>query len=154
MSSDPFAAPRASNGRAPDVFRYGAWVPMKEYREQDEVDFAIVGTGAGGGTLAARLAEQGFSVVAFDAGPYFRPLEDFASDETEQNKLYWNDPRVVAGTNPIQMGGKNSGKAVGGLDRPLCDGISALPARALQRTYLARLWRGLADLLAGDVALL
>ena len=114
MSSDPMAAPRASGGRAPDVFRHGAWVPMREYRQREEVDFAIVGTGAGGGTLAALLAEQGFSVVAFDAGPYFRPLEDFASDEAEQNKLYWTDKRVVDGPNPIQMGGKNSGKAVGG----------------------------------------
>ena len=114
MSSDPLAAPRAKHGRAPDVFRRGAWVPMREYRESEPVDFAIVGTGAGGGTLAASLAEQGFSVVAFDAGGYFRPLEDFASDETEQNKLYWNDKRVVDGPNPIQMGGKNSGKSVGG----------------------------------------
>ncbi len=114
MSSDPFAAPRAIRGRAPDVFRVGGWVPMREYRDDDAVDFAIVGTGAGGGTLACQLAERGFSVVALDAGPYWRPLEDFASDETEQNKLYWNDRRVVAGPNPIQMGGKNSGKSVGG----------------------------------------
>ena len=91
MSSDPFEAPRAMNGRAPGV-----------------------GTGAGGGTLACRRAEKGFSVVAFDAGPYFRPLEDFASDETEQDKLYWDDPRIVEGPDPIVMGGKNSGKAVGG----------------------------------------
>ena len=41
---------------------------MREYRESDAVDFVIVGTGAGGGTLAALLAEQGFSVIAFDAG--------------------------------------------------------------------------------------
>ena len=87
---------------------------MREYRNDDEVDFAVVGTGAGGGTLAALLAEQGFSVVALDAGAYFRPLEDFASDESEQNKLYWTDRRIVDGPNPIQMGGKNSGKAVGG----------------------------------------
>ena len=59
---------------------------MREYRDDDAVDFAIVGTGAGGGTLACKLAEDGFSVVAFDAGPYWRPLEDFASDETEQNE--------------------------------------------------------------------
>ncbi len=114
MSSDPIAAVRAVNGRAPDVFRVGAWVPMREYRTDETVDFAIVGTGAGGGTLAALLAEQGFSVVAFDAGAFFRPLEDFASDETEQNKLYWTDPRVVDGADPLQLGGKNSGKAVGG----------------------------------------
>ena len=87
---------------------------MREYREDEAVDFVIVGTGAGGGTLAALLAEQGFSVVAFDAGGYFRPLEDFASDETAQNQLYWTDKRIVDGANPIKMGGNNSGKAVGG----------------------------------------
>ncbi|MEO9149192.1 MAG: NAD(P)-binding protein, partial [Burkholderiaceae bacterium] len=103
--SDPRAAPRATAGRAPDVFRAGGWVPMREYANDDEVDFVIVGTGAGGGTLAARLAEQGFSVVAFDAGAYFRPLEDFASDESEQNKLYWTDKRIVDGPNPLKMGG-------------------------------------------------
>ena len=110
MSSDP----RAAHGRAPDVFRHGRWVPMREHRDGDEVDFAIVGTGAGGGTLAALLAEQGFSVVAFDAGAYWRPLEDFASDESEQNKLYWTDKRIVDGANPLKMGGNNSGKSVGG----------------------------------------
>jgi choline dehydrogenase-like flavoprotein len=73
-----------------------------------------VGTGAGGGTLACRLAEAGFSVVAFDAGPYWRPLEDFASDESEQAKLYWRDERIVDGENPLQLGSNNSGKSVGG----------------------------------------
>ena len=115
MSDDPFARPRAGGGRAPDVFdKHGGHVPMREYAEDEAVDFAIVGTGAGGGTLAARLAELGFSVVAFDAGPYFRPLSDFASDEATQNQLYWTDRRVCDGENPITMGGKNSGKAVGG----------------------------------------
>src|SRR5579872_2865517 len=114
VSPDPFAAPRAANGRAPDVFRRGGWVPMRQFGENEMVDFAIVGSGAGGGTLACRLAEMGFSVIVFDAGPFFRPLEDFASDETEQTKLYWLDHRIVDGENPITMGGKNSGKAVGG----------------------------------------
>ncbi|HET7887019.1 MAG TPA: GMC family oxidoreductase [Bradyrhizobium sp.] len=106
--------PRASKGRAPDVFRPGGWVEMREYSEDEAVDFAIVGTGAGGGTLACKLAEYGFSVVAFDAGPYWRPLEDFASDETHQSKLYWTDERIVEGDNPLQLGSNNSGKSVGG----------------------------------------
>ncbi|WP_254065666.1 GMC family oxidoreductase [Acidisoma sp. L85] len=114
MSADPFAAPRAIGGRAPDVFKPGAWVEMQQYEEDEAVDFVVIGTGAGGGPLIARLAEQGFSVVGFDAGPYFRPLEDFASDEMEQQKLYWLDQRIIDGDNPIRMGGKNSGKAVGG----------------------------------------
>ena len=114
MSDDPQQAPRATNGRAPDVFRAGGWVPMRQYRDDEAVDFAIVGTGAGGGTLACRLAEAGFSVVALDAGPYWRPLEDFASDETEQGKLYWTDERICDGDNPIELGSNNSGKSIGG----------------------------------------
>jgi choline dehydrogenase-like flavoprotein len=114
VSADPFAAPRAAHGRAPDVFKLGGWVPMRQFSDDEVVDFVVVGTGAGGGPMIAGLAEGGFSVVGFDAGAYFRPLEDFASDETEQNKIYWNDERVVDGANPMVMGGKNSGKAIGG----------------------------------------
>jgi choline dehydrogenase-like flavoprotein len=113
MADDPERVPRAANGRAPDVFTPGGWVPMREYGEQ-EVDFVIVGTGAGGGTLACKLAEKGFSVIAMDAGAYWRPLEDFASDETHQNKLYWTDERIVEGDDPLHLGSNNSGKAVGG----------------------------------------
>jgi choline dehydrogenase-like flavoprotein len=111
---DARAAPRAVDGRAPDVFRPGAWVPMRQHADDAQVDFAIVGTGAGGGTLACRLAEHGFSVVAFDAGPYWRPLEDFASDETHQSKLYWTDERLVDGDDPLTLGSNNSGRSVGG----------------------------------------
>ena len=114
MSDDPQQSPRAIGGRAPDVFHSGGWVPMRQYAEDEPVDFAIVGTGAGGGTLACKLAEYGFSVVALDAGPYWRPLEDFASDEHEQAKLYWTDERITDGENPIQLGANNSGKSVGG----------------------------------------
>ncbi len=106
--------PRARDGQAPDVFRRGGWVPMRMFRDDEAVDFLIVGTGAGGGTLACALAERGFSVVALDAGPFWRPLEDFASDETEQAKLYWRDERISGGEDPISFGSNNSGKAVGG----------------------------------------
>lgn len=72
VSGDPQAAPRARAGRAPDVFRPGAWVPMRCHRDDEEVDFVIVGTGAGGGTLACKLAEAGFSVVAMDTATGMR----------------------------------------------------------------------------------
>ncbi len=113
-SDDPQNEPRAIDGRAPDVFRTGGWTPMRCYSDDEQVDFAIVGTGAGGGTLACKLAEYGFSVVALDAGPYWRPLEDFASDEREQSKLYWTGERIVDGENPLELGKNNSGQAVGG----------------------------------------
>ena len=114
IASDAETRPRAKDGRAPDVFRVGAWVPMREHAESEPVDFAIVGTGCGGAVLAARLAEAGHSVVAFDAGAFYRPLEDFASDEREQEKLYWLDERISGGQDPIELGSNNSGKSVGG----------------------------------------
>jgi choline dehydrogenase-like flavoprotein len=106
--------PRAIDGRAPDVFRKAGWIPMRSYADDDAVDFAIVGTGAGGGTLSYKLAQAGFRVVAFDAGPFWRPLEDFASDEKEQQKLYWKSERITAGADPIQLGANNSGRGIGG----------------------------------------
>lgn len=118
MSADRFLeaqqTPRGRHGRAPDVFRIGGWVPMREYPQHEPVDFAIVGTGAGGAPLACRLAEAGFSVVAFDAGAWWRPLEEFASDEEHQQKLFWLDERLCDGDNPLQLGSNNSGQAVGG----------------------------------------
>lgn len=106
--------PRTGGGRAPDVFQRGGWVPMREYRDSDAVDFAIVGAGAGGATLACKLAEAGFSVVVLEAGPFWRPLEDFASDEEAQQQLYWLEERLTGGADPIALGGNNSGWGVGG----------------------------------------
>ncbi|ALK96592.1 choline dehydrogenase [Massilia sp. WF1] len=106
--------PRTGGGRAPDVFARGGWVPMREYPDSDEVDFAIVGAGAGGATLACKLAEAGFSVVVLEAGPFWRPLEDFASDEEAQQELYWLEERLTGGLDPIALGGNNSGWGVGG----------------------------------------
>ena len=113
-SDDPQLVPRGKGGRAPDPFRVGGWVAMREYRDDEAVDFAVVGTGAGGGTLACRLAELGFTVVGFDAGPWWRPLEDFASDETHQQKLYWTGERICDGNDPLVLGANNSGRSVGG----------------------------------------
>ncbi len=105
---------RATNGRAPDIFRPGGWLPMRSHSEDEAVDFLIVGAGAGGATLAFQLARKGFSVVCLEAGPYWRPLEDFASDETEQQKLYWTDDRLSGGDDPLALGANNSGRGVGG----------------------------------------
>jgi choline dehydrogenase-like flavoprotein len=83
-------------------------------RSRDEVDFCIVGAGAGGGTLGAKLAESGFSVVIMDAGPHWDPTRDFVSDEVSSRRLYWTDERLSAGEHPIELGSNNSGRGVGG----------------------------------------
>jgi choline dehydrogenase-like flavoprotein len=111
MSSE---TPRAKDGRAPDVFSRGGWTPMRDYALSEPVDFLIVGAGAGGATLGCRLAENGFSVVILEAGPFWRPLEDFASDELAQQTLFWTDDRLIGGDDPIALGGNNSGRGVGG----------------------------------------
>ena len=46
--------------------------------------------------------------------PWWRPLEDFASDEAHQQKLYWTSERVCDGDDPLVLGANNSGSSVGG----------------------------------------
>ncbi|HKV25041.1 MAG TPA: GMC family oxidoreductase [Candidatus Acidoferrum sp.] len=53
---------------------------LPKYKTTDEVDFAIVGSGAAGGILAKELASNGFRVVVFEQGPYLTE-KDFVHDE-------------------------------------------------------------------------
>ena len=87
---------------------------MREYSPRETVDFCIVGTGAGGGVLAQRLARFGFSVVALEAGDWHDSERDMVSDEAGSSRLYWNDLRITGGTDPLELGANNSGKGVGG----------------------------------------
>lgn len=87
---------------------------MREYRPSEEVDFCIIGTGAGGGVLAQRLATFGFSVVALEAGEWHDTETDMVSDEAGSGRLYWNDLRISGGSDPLEFGANNSGKGVGG----------------------------------------
>ena len=87
---------------------------MREYHPSEEVDFCIIGTGAGGGVLAQRLARFGFSVVALEAGPWHDTETDMVSDEAGSARMYWTDLRVTGGTEPLEFGANNSGRGVGG----------------------------------------
>jgi len=87
---------------------------MREYPPREPVDFCIVGSGAGGGVLAERLARYGFSVVVLEAGPWHDSEHDMVSDEAGSGRLYWNDLRITGGTDPLELGANNSGRGVGG----------------------------------------
>jgi choline dehydrogenase-like flavoprotein len=87
---------------------------MRRFEDDDEVDLVIVGCGAGGSTLMQRLARLGWRIVALDAGPFWEPERDWVSDEAGSHHLYWNDPRVIAGSDPVPLGSNNSGRGVGG----------------------------------------
>jgi choline dehydrogenase-like flavoprotein len=87
---------------------------MRHYDDSDEVDVVVVGCGAGGATMLQRLARGGWSAVGFDAGPFWDPEVDWVSDEAGSHKLYWTEPRVIGGSDPVPLGSNNSGRGVGG----------------------------------------
>jgi choline dehydrogenase-like flavoprotein len=87
---------------------------MRRFDLQEEVDLVVIGCGAGGGVLTQRLARRGWKVVTFDAGPFWNPDRDWVSDEAGAHRLYWTDPRVISGGDPVALGANNSGRGVGG----------------------------------------
>lgn len=58
----------------------------------------IVGSGAGGGTLAYELTKRGIPVVVLEAGGYLTN-DDYVNDEWEAfNQMAWLDPRTTSGS--------------------------------------------------------
>jgi choline dehydrogenase-like flavoprotein len=78
---------------------------------REKADVVVVGTGAGGGTLAAYLAERGWNVVMLEKGGFFRAqdftqreedaMEDFNGrrglDATADNAFFLNYAEAVGG---------------------------------------------------------
>lgn len=84
----------------------------RRHATTDIVDAVVIGTGAGGAPLAARLAGAGLSVVALEAGRAFLPHEHVA-DEIAAD-IYWMEERLSGGAHPTAFGSNNSGMGVGG----------------------------------------
>jgi choline dehydrogenase-like flavoprotein len=87
---------------------------MARYPLTQPVDLLVVGAGAGGVTLAQRLARKGWRIVILEKGPFWDPDRDWVSDEKGAHALYWTDKRIISGNDPIEMGKNNSGVGVGG----------------------------------------
>lgn len=70
---------------------------MTAFDHDDEV-VVIVGSGAGGGTLAHELTTRGIRVVLIEAGAHIR-LEEHVNNEWEAfGQMAWTDPRTTSGS--------------------------------------------------------
>ena len=69
----------------------------RKYSLDDNSVAVVIGSGAGGGTLANALAQQGIDVVCLEAGKRLE-FKDIVNDEAEMfNKFTWLDERVGEG---------------------------------------------------------
>jgi choline dehydrogenase-like flavoprotein len=65
--------------------------------DHDDEVVVIVGSGAGGGTLAYELTAKGIPCVVLEAGPYLLP-EDYQNDEWASfQQMAWLDGRTASG---------------------------------------------------------
>ena len=124
----------------------------ERFAADDSDVIVVIGSGAGGGTLANELCQKGVKVVLLEAGERFEP-EDFIDDEWPSfNQLAWlgraHHVRLVADRQGLPepagvdvQGGRRHDGALGGL-LPALQGVGVpdpLRARAHRRGQPARL---------------
>jgi len=68
------------------------------YELNDNSVVVVIGTGAGGGTLANELAQQGIDVVALEAGARHLPPDYVNNEWASFGQLAWTDMRTTSGT--------------------------------------------------------
>jgi len=70
---------------------------VAKFELSDDSVVVVIGTGAGGGTLANELAQKGVNVVALEAGGRYLP-DDYLNDEWAAfSQLSWLDTRTTSG---------------------------------------------------------
>ena len=68
------------------------------YDLNDDGVVVVIGSGAGGGTLANELAQKGIDVVCLEAGPRVE-IDEFVNDEWSNFvKISWLDKRTTSGS--------------------------------------------------------
>jgi len=71
---------------------------MAKFEFNDDSVVVIIGSGAGGGTLANELCQKGIKVVVLEAGA-LQSSATFINDEWKSfSQLAWLDPRTTSGT--------------------------------------------------------
>lgn len=80
---------------------------------KDKADIVIVGSGAAGSLLAAKLSQAGKTVVILEAGPK-RGMGDLVSSQIWARRLKWAGPAVESGGTDALSVGFGSGWGTGG----------------------------------------
>jgi choline dehydrogenase-like flavoprotein len=71
---------------------------MATFEQNDDSVVVVVGSGAGGGTVANELTQAGVNVVLLEAGGHLTN-EDYVNNEWEAfNQMAWLDPRTTTGS--------------------------------------------------------
>ena len=75
-------------------------IPTVIYRHDDNSVVVIIGSGAGGGTIADELSRNGIDTIVLEAGRRFKESE-FVNDEWEMyDRFTWQDKRFATGSSP------------------------------------------------------
>jgi len=69
-----------------------------QYDKNDGEVIVIIGSGAGGGTLANELAQMGAKVVVLEAGDWHTQTDFIADEWPSFDQLAWLDPRTTSGS--------------------------------------------------------
>ncbi len=89
---------------------------MAKFETSDSSVVVIIGSGAGGGTLANELCQKGVNVVVLEAGKRYT-IDDFTNDEWNSfSQLAWLDKRTTSGSWRVA-------KDFGGLPTWICKAV-------------------------------
>ena len=70
--------------------------PGKKFSLDNDHVVVVIGSGAGGGTLANELAQKGVDVVILEAGKLHTQADFLADEWAAFQQLSWLDPRTAS----------------------------------------------------------
>ena len=85
---------------------------MRQFRQQEEVDFVVIGSGAAGGIMAKQLSVAGFSVVVLEQGGWgkYGHERDYTKDELLNRNWSFEDRLISDPTRQRNTFRRNDGE--------------------------------------------
>ncbi|MGD0588703.1 MAG: GMC family oxidoreductase N-terminal domain-containing protein [Thermoplasmata archaeon] len=104
-----YAPPAPTSGIPGSLVGLGPTIP--EPNSEFETDVCVIGSGAGGGVIAARVAEAGYRVTVLEAGEWFPDLAYPRSERDAHDRLFFGRGIVTTADTSVAF---LAGEAVGG----------------------------------------